>query len=134
VTARLRREHGIHVGRKRVLRIMRSAVCSLPSVREADGVRGTKRGSSSTNGPRWHRELVRRKWSYKPKRTGQPPLDRQVQELVIRMAKENSRWGYIRIQGECRKLGVRVGASTIKRLLLREGLGPAPRRDGPHLV
>jgi transposase InsO family protein len=54
-----------------------------------------------------------------------------VQELVIRMAKENPPWGYIRIQGECRKLGIRVGASTIKRLLLREGLGPAPRRDGP---
>ncbi len=80
---------------------------------------------------RWHRELVRRKWTYKPKRTGRPPLNPQVQELVIGMAKENPRWGYIRIQGECRKLGVRVGASTIKRLLLREGLGPAPRRDGP---
>jgi hypothetical protein len=66
---------------------------------------------------RWHRELVRRKWIYKPKRTGRPPLDPQVQELVIRMAKENPRWGYVRIQGECRKLGIRVGASTIKRLL-----------------
>jgi transposase InsO family protein len=80
---------------------------------------------------RWHRELVRRKWTYKAKRTGRPPVNPQVQELVIRMAKENPRWGYIRIQGECRKLGIRVGASTIKRLLLREGLGPAPRRDGP---
>jgi hypothetical protein len=58
-------------------------------------------------------------------------VDPQVQELVIRMAKENPRWGYMRIQGECLKLGIRVGASTIKRLLLREGLGPAPRRDGP---
>jgi putative transposase len=80
---------------------------------------------------RWHRELVRRKWTYRAKRTGRRTIDPQVRELVIRMAKENPRWGYVRIQGECRKLGIRVGASTIKRLLLREGLGPAPRRMGP---
>src|SRR6266511_2844448 len=80
---------------------------------------------------RWHRELVRRKWTYKAKRTGRPPIDPQLRELVIRMAKDNPRWGYMRIQGECRKLGIQVGASTIKRLLLREGLGPAPRRMGP---
>ncbi len=80
---------------------------------------------------RWHRELVRRKWTYKAKRTGRPPIDPEVRQLVIGMAKENPRWGYVRIQGECRKLGIRLGASTIKRLLLRESLGPAPRRDGP---
>jgi hypothetical protein len=83
---------------------------------------------------RWHRELVRRKWTYKAKRTGRPPIDAQVRDLVIRMAKDNPRWGYMRIQGECRKLGIRVGASTIKRLLLRKGLGPAPRRGGSELV
>jgi hypothetical protein len=75
---------------------------------------------------RWHRELVRRKWTYKAKRTGRPPLNPQVRELLILMAKENPRWGYVRIQGECRKLGIRVGASTIKRLLLCEGLGLHP--------
>ena len=79
---------------------------------------------------RWHRELVKRKWTYRRTRTGRPPLDPEICQLIVAMAKENPRWGYVRIQGELRKLGVRVGATTIKRLLLREGLGPAPRR-GP---
>ncbi|MCA1695793.1 MAG: hypothetical protein LC749_14270 [Actinobacteria bacterium] len=50
---------------------------------------------------RWHRELVPRKWTYKPAKTGRPPVNPEVQELVIRMAKENPRWAYVRIQGEC---------------------------------
>jgi putative transposase len=80
---------------------------------------------------RWHRELVKRKWTYRHRRTGRPPLNPKVCQLIVRMAKDNPRWGYVRIQGELRKLGIRVGASSIKRLLLREGLGPAPRREGP---
>ena len=78
----------------------------------------------------WHRGLVKRKWSYRRKRTGRPPLGTEIGRLIVRLAKDNPRWGYVRIQGELRKLGIRVGASSIKRLLLREGLGPAPRR-GP---
>src|SRR5664280_934759 len=78
----------------------------------------------------WHRQLVKRKWTYRRRRTGRPPLHPQICRLVVRMAKDNPRWGYVRIQGELRKLGIRVGASSIKRLLAREGLGPAPRR-GP---
>ena len=76
----------------------------------------------------WHRALVKRKWTYRRRRAGRPPLDPEVCRLVVRMAKDNPRWGYVRIQGELRKLGIRVGASSIKRLLAREGLGPAPRR------
>jgi hypothetical protein len=76
----------------------------------------------------WHRALVKRKWTYRRRRSGRPPLDLEVCRLVVRMAKDNPRWGYVRIQGELRKLGIRVGASSIKRLLLRAGLGPAPRR------
>jgi hypothetical protein len=76
----------------------------------------------------WHRELVKRKWTYRRRRAGRPPLDEEICRLVVGMAKDNPRWGYVRIQGELRKLGIRVGASSIKRLLAREGLGPAPRR------
>lgn len=79
---------------------------------------------------RWNREL-RRKWTYPKRRLGRPPLDERVREIVLRLAKENPDWGCVRIQGECRKLGIRVGASTIRTLLRQEGLGPAPRRSGP---
>jgi len=60
---------------------------------------------------RWHRELVRHKWTNKAKRTGRPPIDPQVRELVIRMAKDNPRWGYVRIQGAWRKLRIHEAAT-----------------------
>jgi putative transposase len=79
---------------------------------------------------RWHRELVRRRWTY-PKTGPSRGLDVGVVELVVRLAQENSRWGYQRIAGECRKLGVRVSASSVRNVLLRRRLGPAPRPGGP---
>jgi putative transposase len=60
-----------------------------------------------------------------------PPVERRVRELVLRLARENPRWGYPRIAGELLKLGVRISPSTIRRLLLAAGLTPAPRRCGP---
>jgi putative transposase len=81
---------------------------------------------------RWHRTLVRRKWTYGEERTpGRPLIDPQTAALILRMARENARWGCVRICGELRKLGIRVGATTIRTLLRRHGLGPAPRRTGP---
>jgi putative transposase len=81
---------------------------------------------------RWHRALVRRKWTYGKERTpGRPPVDPQIADLILRMARENARRGCVRICGELRKLGIRVGATTIRTLLRRHGLGRSPRRTGP---
>jgi transposase InsO family protein len=80
---------------------------------------------------RWHRELVRKKWRYRRRSPGRPPLDPAVRELVLRLGRENPRWGCVRIQGELRKLGIRVGATTIRSVLRRSDCGPAPRRGGP---
>jgi len=79
---------------------------------------------------RWHRELVRRKWTYKRNRGGRPPTDPKIVGLIVEMTKDNPRWGYMRIKGELAKLGIGVAANTIKAILARNGLGPAPRR-GP---
>jgi putative transposase len=80
---------------------------------------------------RWHRELVARRWTYPHTGRGARRLDEQVVDLVLRLARDNPRWGYVRIVGECRTLGVQVSASSVRRILRRHRIGPAPRRGGP---
>jgi putative transposase len=77
---------------------------------------------------RWHRRIVARNWTYSRRRPGRPPLDQQVRQLILRLARENSHWGYVRIVGELRKLGIDVSATLVRNVLRREGLPPAPRR------
>ena len=76
----------------------------------------------------WHRRLVARRWTYPHRRPGRPRVDEETTVLVLRLARENPRWGYRRIQGELIKLGVRLAPSTIAQIMKRNGLGPAPRR------
>jgi transposase len=77
---------------------------------------------------RWHRRLVTRKWTQAQPRGGRRPLADHLVTLILRLARENPRWGYRRIQGELKKLGIRVAATSIRTVLLRNGLRPAPRR------
>jgi transposase InsO family protein len=126
--------HELEVLRRQVARpklrpadraVLAAAACHLPCP-----VRGARLVTPRTL-LRWHRALVRRKWRQPPIRRGRPPVTADVRALVLRLARENPRWGHRRISGELAKLGFRVSPTTIRRLLARAGLGPAPRRSGP---
>jgi len=80
---------------------------------------------------RWHRDLVRRKWTYPHRRPGRPALPTGTISLVLRLARENSTWGYRRIHGELVTVGVRLAPSSVWEILRRHGIEPLPRRSGP---
>jgi putative transposase len=77
----------------------------------------------------WHRRLVARRWTYAHP-AGRPPMRREVHELVLRLARDNPRWGYQRIVGELKGLGVSVSATTVRTWLRAAGLGPVGSRRG----
>ena len=80
---------------------------------------------------RWHRELVRRKWTQESQgKRGRPRIDDQMEHLIVRLAKENLRWGYYKIEGELTKLGFDVSLTTVRNVLSRNGIIPAPVRYG----
>ena len=80
---------------------------------------------------RWHNELVKRKWTYKKKnKGGRPRINKHLEKLIVRLAQENNRWGYGKIAGELIKLGLVFSESTIRNVLLRNGILPAPVRYG----
>jgi putative transposase len=80
----------------------------------------------------WHRRFITTKWDYSTRRrTGRPPTTVVIRNLVLRLARENPRWGHRRIQGELARLGHRIAASTVWEILHAAGVEPAPRRSGP---
>jgi putative transposase len=79
---------------------------------------------------RWHRAIVRRHWTYPHRRPGRSPLSVETVELIDRLARENPRWGYLRIVGELKKLSVTVSKGSVANVLRGHGLPPAPLRAG----
>jgi transposase InsO family protein len=85
--------------------------------------------------PRWHRELVARPWTFPAAGCcDQRSLPEDTVDLVLRLGRENPWWGYLRIVGEAAMVGVSVSATSVRSILRRHGLGPAPRRGGPSWV
>jgi putative transposase len=83
----------------------------------------------------WHRVLVARHWTYSRRGdSAHNALDSDVVALVLRIARENPRWGYVRIVGELKKLGVTVSVTSVHNLLRLHRLHPAPRQSGPYLI
>ena len=80
---------------------------------------------------RWHRVLLRRRWTYPHRRPGRPPLPEETVKLILPLARENPRWGYPRVVGELKKLGASVSKGSVANMLRSHRVPPAPRRSGP---
>jgi putative transposase len=80
---------------------------------------------------RWHRELVARHWDFSMRRknAGRPPLPQETADLVLKLARENPRWGYARIEGALKNLGKVISETAIANILKEHGIDPAPDRQ-----
>ena len=78
---------------------------------------------------RWHRQLVTRRWTYEQRACGRPPLESSLRTLILRLGRENPHWGYRRIVGELKGLGIAVSATSVRKVLHEGGLQPAPERS-----
>jgi hypothetical protein len=78
--------------------------------------------------PAWHQHLVKQKWT-QPRSPGRPPLSDELRDLIIRLDVENPRWGARRVHGELHRLGHKVSAASVRRVLHQAGLGPAPQHQ-----
>src|SRR6266704_1020236 len=76
----------------------------------------------------WHRQLVRKRWTYSGRRPGRPAVTEEIREVVLRLARENPRWGYQRIVGELAGIGLRVSATSVAKILRQAGVPPADAR------
>ena len=77
----------------------------------------------------WHRKLIAQKWTYARKEPGRPRVAQEITDLILRMARDNTSWGYDRIQGALANLGHVIAPNTVKNILKRHGIEPAPDRQ-----
>jgi transposase InsO family protein len=79
---------------------------------------------------RWHRQRIAKHWTQPPaRRTGRPPIDAELRQLVVRLANENPTWGHRRIQGELARLGHTIAKTTVWQILTDNGIDPSPDRS-----